>query len=312
MWGRGENIGLVATLQKEIVDPRIGISNILRKAKILAQLLKNDQFKRWVNAELKGYNGEDSLPDYRRFRAVNLGTFSGPFGKSVTNYPIPLSYLPDVAQEWAEDLTIWGGVREIESSVAEATGNNLRLPWPPELVLLSRSSIPMQDGCVLVEAWQVVSKSQMEGILDQIRTRLLDFLLELQQMDPDAMKSDDTIQEVASGSVQNIFNTTIHGGQNVVAVGPDLFQKVKQTITAGNPDSLLSCLRDLGIRDDALKGLEDALSKDGRCPQNQLGEEVKSWLGKMTVKAMDGTWKVALNAAPQLLKEALFKYYGWS
>ena len=312
MWGKDKNTGLVATLQSEIVDSSVGISDILRKAKILAQLLKNDQFKRWVNAELKGYNSEDPLPDYRRFGALNLGTFNGPFGKRVTNFPIPLSYLPDFVHEYARDLTMWGGVREIESSIATARRQDLRLPWPPELVLISRSRVQMQDGCVLVEAWQVVTKSQMEGILDQVRTRLLDFLLELQQVDPGAMKSNDTIPEVASDSVHTIFQTTIHGGQNVVAVGPDLSQKVKQTITAGDQQSLLSCLRGLGVGNDALKGLETALAKDGHRPQEQLGEAVESWIGKMIAQAMDGTWKIALATAPQILKKAIFSYYGWS
>lgn len=312
MWGKEKNNKLVATLQKDIVDSRVGISDILRKAKILAQLLKNDQFKRWVDSELKGYKSEDPLPDYRKFGAVNHGTFNGPFGKRVTNFQIPLSYLPDFVQQYAKDLTVWGGVRELESSIASAGKEYLRLPWPTELVQLSRSSVRMEDGCVLVEAWQVVTKSQLEGILDQVRTRLLDFLLELQQVDPDAMNSDDTIPQVASDRVQNIFQTTIQGGQNVVAVGPDLSQKVKQTIIAGNQQSLLSYFRHLGMKDDALNALAAALAKDGHRSHNQLGEAVQSWIGKMMAKAMDGTWKIALATAPQLLKEAFFKYYGWS
>ena len=46
---------LVAQLQKEVVDSGVPISDILRKAKILASQLKNKEFKRWIDAELKGY-----------------------------------------------------------------------------------------------------------------------------------------------------------------------------------------------------------------------------------------------------------------
>ena len=46
---------LVAQLQREVVSSSIQISDILRKAKVLASLLQNGKFKDWVDAELRGY-----------------------------------------------------------------------------------------------------------------------------------------------------------------------------------------------------------------------------------------------------------------
>ena len=88
MFGK-EKGSLVAQLQKEVVDSGVPISDILRKAKILASQLKNKEFKRWIDAELKGYDNTDNLPDYRKFTPINLGTFTGSFGKVVNNVGTP-------------------------------------------------------------------------------------------------------------------------------------------------------------------------------------------------------------------------------
>ena len=45
---------LVVQLQREVVNSGVPISDILRKAKILASLLQNEKFKGWIDAELGG------------------------------------------------------------------------------------------------------------------------------------------------------------------------------------------------------------------------------------------------------------------
>ena len=312
MWGTDKG-SLVAQIQKEVVDSGVPVSHILRKAKVLAIQLENEEFKSWIDAELKGYDNADDRPDYRKFTPVNLGKFAGPFGKVVNNVQIPIICLPDGIREFAERMEVPHGVREIEAAVAEtATKGKLAFPWPPEAVMLAREHVPMQDGCVLVEAWKPFAKSQMDGILEQVRNRLLDFLLELQQINPAVLKSEDAIRVIPSDDVRNSFQTIILGGQNIVATGTEFTQKATQTIAAGDTQSLIAHLRSIALDNDSLADLETAIEQDGNREQKGLGENVKSWIGKMTVKAMDGTWKVALSTAPVILKEALSKYYGWN
>ena len=177
--------------------------------------------------------------------------------------------------------------------------------------MAARDHVRMDDGSVLVEAWKPLTKGQMEGILDQVRNRLLDFLLELQQIDPDVMTSEDAIRAVPQDKVQNVFNTTILGGQNVVASGTGFTQKVSQGVKVRDVRSLRDYLQNLGLPEDALAELQTALAQDGEPTRRELGDAVKSWLGKTAVKALDGTWNVARDAAMGLLQNALFSYYGW-
>ena len=310
MFGKDKG-SLVAQLQKEVVDSGVPISDTLRKAKILASQLKNKEFKRWIDTELKGYDNVDNLPDYRKFAPINLGTFSGPFGKIVKNFPIPVSLLPDDIREFAESSLFTGGIKELEASASQAAKKEgHRFSWPPEMVIIARDHVPMSDGSMLVEAWQPISQSQLDGILDQVRNRLLDFLLELQEIDPEVLESEDAIRSVPGDKVQNLFQTIIQGGQNIVATGTEFTQKATQNVASGDMQSLIDHLRSIGLNNDSLAELETAIEQDGDRQKKKLGENVKSWIGKMIVKAMDGTWKVAAAKAPDLLKAALSQFYG--
>ena len=308
MFGKDKG-SLVAQLQEEVVDSRVPISDMLRKAKILASRLNNKDLKRWVDAELKGYDNADDLPEYRKLDSPNLGTFSGPFGRRATSVLIPVTLLPDTIRKFATDpMEIMHGVKEIETSAT--SGTKLRHPWPPEVVMLAREHIPMEDGSMLVEAWKPYATSQMDGILEQVRNRLLDFLLELQQIEPEVLESDDAIRSVPDDKVQNVFQTVIHGGHNIVATGTELTQVATQNVASGDTQSLIDHLRNIGLDDDSLAELETAIEQDGDRQKKKLGENVKAWMGKMIVKAMDGTWKVAQATAPDLLKAALSRFYG--
>ena len=305
-------LSLVTRLQADIVDSGVPISDVLRRARILASLLGNDELKRWVRAELEGYQSVDDLPDYRKFTPINMGTFAGPFGRIVKNHTIPIAFLPPEIQRFAKRLDFRQGAKEIEALAARTmTKEGFRTPWPAEVVILAQDHIHMEDGSVLVEAWKPIIGSQLHGILDQIRNRLLDFLLELKQINPEVAESEDAIRDVRSDVIQNIISTTIYGGQNTVAAGTNFVQNLAESVSTGNLKSLIARLRDTGLDNNMLAELETAVTEDGNCQRNKFGKHVTSWIGKAITKAMDGTWKIATNTAPRILQEALFQYYGW-
>ena len=91
-----------------------------------------------------------------------------------------------------------------------------------------------------------------------------------------------------------------------------LNRSIHQQVGIRDKASLIAYLDSAGIDRDALAELENAITQDGDRREKRFGEHVKSWIGKMIVKAVDGTWKIALNTAPRLLQEALSRYYGWN
>ena len=231
----------------------------------------------------------------------------------IKNLQIPIALLSPEVKKIATKFDFRQGIREIETLAAQTTAEGgFRFPWPAEAVLLARDRIPLDDGSVLVEAWKPITQSQLDGILDQVRNRLLDFLLELEHINPEVVNSEDAIRAVDRNSAQNVVMATIYGGQNTIATGTDFAQNTTNNVSPGNIQSLLSSLRSTGIDNDLLNELETAIAKDGdRKEQKKFGEHVTAWIGKAMARAMTETRKVATSAAPRIIQEALFQYYGW-
>jgi len=179
-----------------------------------------------------------------------------------------------------------------------------RIPWPAEYVGFAREHIVI-EGMQLVEAHKPVPSFLFSGILDSVKTRLLDFVLH-------APITDEQLRDGTFDRAQtrNVFLTNVYGSDNVVAVGETVSQGLSE-IAPGKQESLLSYLRGIGITEDDLGALGHAIAAETTAGRNRLGPKVSSWLGRMVVKATSGVWDVAVQTAPNLLVGALGKYYGW-
>lgn len=303
-------MNLVRQLRDDIVDDARPVSSVLRKAKILATRLDDPEMKQWLSLELNGYPTGSGLPTYRRLYSALLGTFSGPFGSSVKNYSIPVSLLPDSIGKVANDLPIAHPVREIESMISSYQ-NGLRNTLPTEAVILSRGNIRMSGGMELVELYQPISRANLEGVLDAVRTRFLDFLLGLQELDKEILESEAALERLPREDVASTFNFTVLGDHNVIAPDSTFGDVEIQTVQSGDIGSLTRFLTKIGIPDEDRKELRDAIQQDGEQEPGTLGERVRAWIGSMISKALSGSWKIALGTAPEILKEAILRYYGW-
>ena len=56
---------LVEELQRDALDSSVSVLDLLRKALVVATKLNIDEFKEWIELELKGYSGQETVPDYR-------------------------------------------------------------------------------------------------------------------------------------------------------------------------------------------------------------------------------------------------------
>jgi hypothetical protein len=303
-------LSLFKQIRDEVVDSNKSLADVLRKAKILATSLKQVDFRNWVSYELDCYPGHAELPEYRRISLPVLGKFSGPFGKLVSNYPLPLSMFPKEMRK-GQDVPLTFSVRELETMSATMKKELIHI-WPAEAALLLRDHITLSGGLVLIEVYQLIMKSNLEGVLDAVRNRLLDFLLKLQDIDPSILASDDAVGTIPHEKIAQAFNITVYGNHNVLAAGEKVTQTVALQVLPGDKDSLARALTSLGISDDDIRALQRAIGEDGAQSKGTLGKRVRNWTGRMLAKAIDGSWNIALAAAPELLKQAIFSHYGWN
>ena len=296
-------MSLLDEIRSDLVNESAAIANTLRKAKILASAIGLPEFREWIHFELSGYSDWESVPSYRRFRATNLGTFGGPFGSEMRNVVLPTVDLPDTIKEFAENLIIFDGVGALQAQDSKSTHRK----WPQEMLILARNHIRISGGMVLVDAHQPVPAYIVSGILDQVKNKLLDFVLSLQESSITSEDLDN--RAVKPEAVRNLFNYYILGDHNVVAGGEHVDQRVTR-VQKGDVDSLLDYLSGFNIDENDLSELKKAVASEPTATRGDYGPKVQAWLGGMISKAASRSWDIGLDAASRLLTDALKGYYG--
>lgn len=178
-------------LKTETIDSTKSLSDILRKTMVLSYKLKNDKLKLWVINELDGYSDDFELPSYRIFPGMSYGTF--------------------------QSLKLKNGIKAIENLLL-TDEETLQMPWQPNIIALYNSAYN-QTGYSCVTAWRIVTKSQLAGITDSIRNKLLEFLLLLEDEYPTIIDIETKEQNIENEKVVNIFNKCIF--QRNIDIGSD-------------------------------------------------------------------------------------------
>ena len=136
-----------------------------------------------------------------------MGDFSGAFGSGLRNINFPTFNLPEYIQKFANETKIIQGVKAIESLV-KGESNELVMNWPPEYTVVCQSKI--YTGMTLYYARKVIAKNSMIQILDTIRNKLLDFILDLHKNNPN-IDSEDTINKIPRKEINTAYKSHISG-----------------------------------------------------------------------------------------------------
>jgi len=289
------------------------LASILRKAKVLASTLQNNELLTWVDNELKGYqdNEDEVVPDYRKMDSENYGSFSGPFGSGLKNFPIPTAILPDYAKKFAENCIFSGGVSEYES-LLEGKSSVFHINWPANIIAYVEKDVTIYNNMSLYHAYQQISRGSVVGMLDTIRNNLLDFVLELEKNYPELIKSSEGIKKIPNEDVTSIFQTHIYGSNNVITSGSNITQYIQLNVLPYDLTSLKNHLTKVGLPEEEISELENAIKKDGTLENNKIGKSVGKWIGETFKKVALGTINLAIDKIPGLIIKAINQYYNIS
>lgn len=302
-------MSLISQLRDEIIDSKSDLPSILRRVKVLASILKNDAIKEWVDSELDGYPEKSKVPDYRRSPAHHLGHFAGPFGRQLKNAPVPIMSIPEAIRDILSELMFYDGVEALKVS-ANVDEDAMRYGWAPDLIAIAGDTGQFYPSLNLVSAWMVGNRGQIIQVLETVRNRLLNFILELQENFPIVEESEQAIASVPPEQVTSMFHVNIYGSHNVVAGGTGITQSVIQTIQTGDIETLRTYLEEQrGLSSDDVDELEQALEEDGTREESEgFGHKVANWIAK---KTLEGAWSASVSNAMTLVTKAVAQYYGW-
>ena len=242
---------------------------------VLAARLGHEPFKKWVDEELNGYPPDAELPGYRRIDGLtSIGTFSGPFGRQMSNVPLPMAPIPAALRDQYSTHEFRDGVAKLAELVKNGDGTGtLMSRWPGDLV--SRVAREYSRGFALLEAHIEMPKSAIVGVLDAVRNKVLKFALEIEQQKPAAGDALPGTKPLPEERVAQIFSTYIMGGAQNVAVGSPGAVQHAQQLQAGDIPGLKQFLADQGVPPADLTELESAIAEDPRPKAGQpLGRRV--------------------------------------
>lgn len=220
-------MSLLRQIQDAAIDSSIDLPTLLRKCKVLAARLGNDDLKLWIDRELSGYENREDLPEYRILSVNSKGHFGGPFGSGLRNADIPLSCFPEDFREILGYSYFTQPIAAMASLVANGKSGTLQEPWNPDLVAHFGQRI--YENMVCMQAWKVIPTSALVAALDTVRTRILNFALEIEAQNPAAGEAMANEKPVPQETVQHIFNTYITGDvQNLASGSTNFTQHAKQ------------------------------------------------------------------------------------
>jgi hypothetical protein len=219
-------MSLLREIQAAAIDSTVPLATLLRKCKVLAARLGNAEFKQWIEDELNGYASKEALPSYRMLHVNSKGHFSGPFQSGLRNADIPLSCVPEKFRESLSQSHMKEPIAALESLVAKSDSGTAMEPWNPDLVAYVGGKI--YEGMNCMQAWKVIPISAVVAALDSVRTRVLNFVLEIEAEAPDAGEAPVNSNPVPQEKVHQIFNTYISGNvQNLATASSNVRQYAK-------------------------------------------------------------------------------------
>jgi hypothetical protein len=149
---------------------------------------------------------------------------------------------------------------------------------------------------------------QVESVLTEVRTRLLEFMLELSDAVGADIADRELFQKASTIDTAKIFHTTIFNPGTVI-LGSENFQVVNQK---DDIDGLIEVVGQLGFAQGQLEELRKAVLEDqsqGKIPNVGDGETNK-WFTKALQEAGRGTVKVGVDIVSTTIVNALKSFAG--
>ncbi len=161
--------GLVLELQRDALDKRVDVSDLLRKALVVSKKLSITEIEEWINNELGGYSEDERLiPAYREITG-DVKVYNPYHGWQ------PLYFGDADLGENLSKRKISQAVGELVAIVNGDRSGSLHVPFSQHMKnkLMSLMDVPMEPTLL-------AGDSQIHKILDAVRNVVLNWSLDLE------------------------------------------------------------------------------------------------------------------------------------
>lgn len=309
---------LISDIINELIDPTKSLSGPFLKTKLFASKIKNQILLTWVNLELTGYKDEQQLPSYRIYESRLVGDFINgtPLGHwKGKDMNLPISGYGAEWQDLFQNFYFRQSIATLEKFLEyENSSGQLEEPFPADIAEIISARIRKNGNpyFTLTKASKRISLSVISEILSVLRSRLLDFMLKVDEEYGNVTDINKLAKEkdIASQITTIMSQTIIHneGDGNVVNTGNENITTVQFKIN--NLKELENVLKKNGINEDDVNALKKVIDIETPEKDNStFGPKVNSWIKKMLGKSLDGSWKISIGVAAKLLADLIENYY---
>lgn len=274
---------MVSTIAQQLASEEISLSKALAKSKIIVSKLDNIELKVWLNYELIGYPSDikENIPDYRKFHVDVKGILMDTFG-NISEINIDLEPLSNYV---GENLNIHhekSSIVAIEDLLRTPKADYVQSFLTVEMLRIFNSSVK-QPGNKLIKAYREYHINNLKNILIQVKQKLLDTLLNIDEEFPNLGNNYDNTKE-SKDKVQNIVNFNVFGGNPVSNFG--IGAKVIQKDFVFNEDAagLLKKLLELNVPEEEISEVSAIINNT---PKESLSHKLMMWFGNLSIKMVE-------------------------
>lgn len=229
---------IVIELQHDALKSEIPVSDLLRKAFVVARKLKLSDFESWIKLELDGYLGNADVPDYRIVKGT-IKAFNPYHGWQ------PIYFEDHKMEEALSNRTNGQRIAEIDSILENISenGNNLQMPFSSEQENIICDAIGER-----LQITMMVPSTSLIRIVDAVRNIILNWALKLEEdgvLGENMTFSDDEKDKAESHTYNvNNFYAEVTGSQ-IQQSSPDANQTQSfKEFSTTNINSFISSLKE--------------------------------------------------------------------
>lgn len=288
-------------------DEKGSLNAALLKTKVLLHSIGKKDLATWVSNELKGYPDDKNLPEYRICGAEVHGHLTS-LNWEARDYLLPIMHLKEQQKKNLTVSPCTMSIESIEESVRKfrSGGGKLIRHLPVEYGAAFKKVLT--PGTNVWSAWCEINMVDIENILTEVRSRLLDFMLELRDVVGIDVPEKELAARAATADTEKMFATAVYGSGNTIIIGSHHIQTI--TNQKGDLDGLLEEIKKLGYEQKDLEELRQAVNADkdeGKTPEIADGK-TGQWFSSALRKAGKGVVKVGVDVAASVITKALEHY----
>jgi hypothetical protein len=184
---------------------------------------------------------------------------------------------------------------------------NAQIPWSQSLV--TKYQDKFLKGANLNRAWQEIPSSVLVGLLEQVRTRVLRFALDMK----DEIGEADDVEMLPAPVVERSVVQNFYGDNVVIAEHAGNISILNAIhVEHGNLHQLENALESLGLEKRSIEDMKKALAEDSADGRPTLGQKTLKWATDGATYLANEGLKVGVEVAKAEVRRWLMQYTGWS